>query len=233
MASYLAYHPQRQKMVLQGTVVYHDSLVGNQCPYVWNERFLHSFCHITQMSVNVGDIVFWVSGDTFPNFEYLRCDLVFCVESKLYWTNANKITRSDPIVDSEDAFRDHYSWAGRQHSFKRRRRYTLKAHSTRSWQPQVRGGALLDLVPKLQDLGLTISTLRNRLRAGFQAQPLRITDSQAEQLYSWIERHAPIKVLGRTLVGLSREVLRRVDQQTESSVRRFRTSRGRPTCQCS
>ncbi|HEU4386577.1 MAG TPA: hypothetical protein VFV34_02185, partial [Blastocatellia bacterium] len=88
MTSYLVYHPPRQKTVLQGTAVYHDSLTGNQCPYVWNARFLHSFCHITQMSVKEGDITFWVSGDTFPDFKHLWCDLVFCIESKLYWANA-------------------------------------------------------------------------------------------------------------------------------------------------
>jgi hypothetical protein len=91
-------------------VVYFDRTAGNQDPYVWNEAFLHSYCHITQFHAEAGDINLWVSGDRFPRFSHLYCDLLFVVASKCPWENANDLRRDDPIVDSEEAWDDHYRW---------------------------------------------------------------------------------------------------------------------------
>ena len=66
MAGYLIYHPKREVSKFANLVVYHDSTTGNQDPYIWNQPFLHTYCHITQMSPEVGHINFWVGGDTFP-----------------------------------------------------------------------------------------------------------------------------------------------------------------------
>ena len=95
---------------LRPAVVYFDSIAGNQDPYVWNEAFLHSYCHITQFHAEAGDINLWVSGDRFPQFGRLYCDLVFVVASKCPWENANDLRRDDPIVDSDEAWADHYRW---------------------------------------------------------------------------------------------------------------------------
>jgi hypothetical protein len=85
------------------------------------------------MIANVGDINFSVSGDSFPNFSHLYCDLVFVVAEKVSWENANTIDRNDVIVDTDEAYNDHYRWAMHQHYLKRRRRYTLKTDSERSF----------------------------------------------------------------------------------------------------
>jgi hypothetical protein len=55
--------------------------------------------------------IFWVSGDTFPNFNNLYCDLVFIIKEKTYWKNANTIDRTDAIIDTDEAYLDHYRWA--------------------------------------------------------------------------------------------------------------------------
>src|SRR4030042_2295763 len=139
MPGYLIYHPKRQRSKIDNLVIYHDSSRGNQDPYIWNRRFLHTYCHITQMSPKEEYINFWVSGDSFPLFTQLYCDLVFVVQEKKYWTNRNFIAPNDPIVDTAEAYNDHYQWAY-QHPYKSRRRFTLKADPLLSFQPQTQSG---------------------------------------------------------------------------------------------
>ena len=104
-AGYLIYHPKRQMYRFGTQVVYADRKTGNQDPYVWNDSFLHTFCHMTQMSPEIGYVNFWVSGDRWPDFTKLFCDLVFVVKEKLFWKQPNSIDPKDPIVDSEDSLR--------------------------------------------------------------------------------------------------------------------------------
>lgn len=104
MSGYLIYHPSRAVAKFDTAVAYHDHTGGNQDPYIWNTQFLHTYCHITQMRSNVGDINFWVSGDSFPNFSHLYCDLVFVVAKRVYWESANTINRNDTIVDANEAY---------------------------------------------------------------------------------------------------------------------------------
>ena len=85
----LIYHPRRQRRTFDSATVYFDSTAGNQDPYVWNDAFLHSYCHITQFHAEVGDVNLWVSGDRFPEFSHLYCDLVFVVARKCLWEDAN------------------------------------------------------------------------------------------------------------------------------------------------
>lgn len=84
-AARLIYHPRRELRRFGGRAVYFDSPRGNQDPYIWNDVFLHSYCHITQFRAEAGDINVWVSGDRFPEFRALYCDLVFVVARKCPW----------------------------------------------------------------------------------------------------------------------------------------------------
>ena len=198
MNGYLIYHPSRTKSVFDSIVVYHDPIGGNQDPYIWNRKFLHSYCHITQMSPIVGNINFWVSGDTFPNFNNLYCDLVFIIEEKIYWKNANTIDRTDTIIDTDEAYLDHYRWAW-QHPFKRRRRFTLKANPDNTFQPQNAFQELIDILPFLLEQGLTLPEIRRGMRAGFNSKPFSLNASFAANLYSWLDRTAAIKLEGAKL----------------------------------
>lgn len=200
MSGYLIYHPSRCVANFDTAVVYHDYIGGNQDPYIWNRKFLHTYCHITQMSPEVGDINFWVSADSFRNFSHLYCDLVFVVAEKVYWQNTNSIDRDDPIVETDEAYNDHYRWA-HEHPFKRRRRYTLKADSERSFQPQDIEMKLIDIIPFLSEQGITIDNVRQGLRSGFNSKPLRL-ESLASSLYNWFEQYAPIKLNGVQLQNL-------------------------------
>jgi len=201
MSGYLIYHPPRAMSRLDTLAVYHDSIVGNQDPYIWNTRFLHTYCHITQMSPVVGHINFWVSGDTFPNFMHLYCDLVFVVAAKEYWSDANTIAADHPLVETDEAFTDHYRWANRQHHLKRRRRFTLKADPIRSFQPQDVNHLLIDIVPYLETIGIPLAALRKGLRTGFTSKPFRI-NIHAESLYTWLNQHAAIKLYGEALQSI-------------------------------
>jgi hypothetical protein len=202
MSGYLIYHPSRAVKQFDASVVYHDNISGNQDPYIWNKQFLHTYCHITQMKPNVGDINFWVSGDLpFPNFSQLYCDLVFVVAEKVYWKNANIIDRNDIIVDSDEAYNDHYRWGEHQHHFKRRRRYTLKADPERSFQPQDLEKKLIDIIPFFNEQGKPIDDVRQGLRSGFNSKPLRL-ESLASSLYNWLEQYAQIKLDGVQLQNL-------------------------------
>ncbi|GAA5531038.1 hypothetical protein [Herpetosiphon gulosus] len=202
MAGYLIYHPKRQIMAHADKPIYHDSLEGNQDPYIWQRSFLHSYCHITQMRPQVGDINVWVAGDTFPHFQQLFCDVVFVVASKHYWPNANDLSPDDPIVDSPAAYADHYQWAQWQHQFKRRRRFTLKADPTRSFQPLTNDGLLLDIVPALAAAGVDLAQLRTKLRAGFNSQPMALSAEQATALYHWIDMEAAQRWYGDDLAAI-------------------------------
>ncbi|MDH3268254.1 MAG: hypothetical protein OEM46_05300, partial [Ignavibacteria bacterium] len=80
---YLIYHPHRSKKQIGDLIVYHDEFGGNEDPYIWNKKFLHTYCHITQLSNNVEQVNFWVSGyPTQKNFTGLFCDCVFYIKEK-------------------------------------------------------------------------------------------------------------------------------------------------------
>ena len=172
-SGWLIPHPTRQRQVVDGVVVYCDTNRHNQYPYIWNTRFLHTYCHASQMSPAIGDICLWVSPDPFGSPEHLWCDLVFFVEAKIYWQDANTIQPTDPLIDTPMSYSDHYRWHG-DHPYRRRRRYTLKADPVSSFQPQERDGSLIDIQPMVVASGISAEELRSGLRAGFGGKPLRI-----------------------------------------------------------
>lgn len=199
MSGYIIYHPTRTVSDFDGQRVYYDYPTNNQDPYIWNEQFLHTYCHITQMSPREGNINIWVSSHNLHQFTQLFCDLVFVVADKIYWRESNKIGRRDPLVDTADAFGDHYRWAMYQHPLKVRRRYTLKADPVRSFQPQNTDGSLIDIVPFLESQNVTLAELRRGLRAGFNSKPMRMSEDLAAKLYTWLNDQAPIKLTGNEL----------------------------------
>jgi len=196
----LIYHPKRCEQQFGCSKVYFDRPRGNQDPYIWNVAFLHSFCHITELAApQAGDINFWVSGDKFPDFNTLSCDLVFVIDQRIEWADRNSIALSDPMVDSDLAFQDHYRWAERQHHFTKRKRITLKAEPAKSFQPQTSTGDLIDILPELSALGFTTSTLRIALKKGFASKPMPIDPVSAAHLFSFLQSHAAVRLLGSQL----------------------------------
>lgn len=128
-----------------------------------------------------GDVNLWVSGDRFPEFSRLYCDLVFVVAGKHQWAKANDLSRYDPLVDSAAAWADHYRWYA-QHPFRRRSRFTLKADPGRSFQPQDGGGTLIDIVPFLHAHGFSLDRLHAGMRAGTGSQPVTIPAAVARDI---------------------------------------------------
>jgi hypothetical protein len=207
MGSHLIYHPRRSSSVFNGTTVYYDRPGANQDPYVWNDPFLHSYCHMTELVKPVpGDIQLWVSGDVFPNFTILNCDLVFSVGTIHKWNSANAIARSEPFVDSDAAFRDHYRWAT-QHPFKPpRARFTLKADRTNSFQPQTASGGQIDILPTLHQLGFSTLDLRKQMKKGFASKPFPIDHDIASKLRAYLSAVAAIKLVGHQLQSIRSQI---------------------------
>ena len=194
-------HQERERAVVDGVVVYCDPRGPyNQDPYVWNRRFLHTYCHITQMSAQPEDVCLWVHPRPWPLLISLPCDLVFVVGERCPWADANSIALDDPIVDSPHAYADHYSRHG-DHPYSRRHRYTLKADPERSFQPQTAGFELLDISPMLADRGLDIHKVRAGLRAGYAGKPMRIPVETASAVAGELAK-LPVRRSGLELEAL-------------------------------
>jgi uncharacterized protein YciI len=201
-SSHLIYHPKRQVSKAGRYSVYHDKFGGNEDPYIWNEQFLHTYCHITQLKNEEGQTNFWISGDTWPNFNALYCDCVFVIAEKHDWDDANTMRRSDPIVDSDQAYEHHYKWGDKEHGhhqLKRRGRYTLKADPKRSFQPQDGKGSLIDILPFLNSQGISTQKLRTAMNTGRGSRPFKLEGDFGKKLYEYLNRTAKVKLTGRLL----------------------------------
>ena len=198
--TWLIYHPKRQKTVIDNLTIYHDSFGGNEDPYIWHDKFLHTYCHITQLTNEPGQINFWISGDTYPNFNQLFCDCVFVISEKHFWTHSNSIERSDPIVDNDQTFEHHYKWANKgHHPFKKRRRYTLKADSKKSFQPQDSNGNLIDILPFLNHNGVTTDKLISSMASRRGSRPMQLDSHLGQKLYDYLFSTATEKIFGNQL----------------------------------
>jgi hypothetical protein len=129
---------------------------------------------------------------------------VFHVEEKCYWDTSNRISREDRIVDSDAAFEDHYRWAS-QHTFVRRRRFTLKASSVWSYQPLTNQQELIDIVPWLIESGLQVSELRRGLKAARGSKPMPIDDEIVANLKDHFSSEGVIMWRGGELEAIRRE----------------------------
>ena len=194
---YLIYHPHRHKIKIGNLTVYHDDFGGNEDPYIWNKKFLHTYCHITQLSNETNQVNFWVSGKpTLNDFKELYCDCVFHILEKKYWKNNNRIERNDPIVDNEQTFQHHYKWA-HNHPFKKRSRYTLKANPKSSFQPQDGKGNLVDILPYLNKNGLRTEFLIESFKAGVGSRPFKLDDKIGQKLYDYLVDDNKVKLFGK------------------------------------
>lgn len=199
MYNYILYHPPRKCLYINEMgQVYHDSFSGNQDPYIWNSPFLHSFCHITQIKKEIGQIIFWASRgekDSYPYFDHLFCDLVFKVKSLHEWQDCNDISINDSIVDNYPAYENHYKWV-KQHLFKGvkqpKKRITIKACEKSSFQPQNETQELIDIVPFLKGKGVSIEQLRNSIslnsnkRPAIPSRPLNLNEKTTKELYDYL-----------------------------------------------
>jgi hypothetical protein len=212
--SYLIYHPKRKETIIGNLKVYHDKLGGNEDPYIWHDKFLHTYCHITQLTNEKGQINFWVSGDAYPNFTKLFCDCVFVVDSKCLWKDqnnidcSNNIDRSNSIVDNDQTFEHHYKWANpsyKNHPLKKRQRYTLKADSRRSFQPQDSDKNLIDIIPFLKQQGISTDKLIKSIamtsngKKSINSRPFLLDNDIGQKLYDYLFKAATIKLFGKQL----------------------------------
>lgn len=205
MPSYLIRHPKRSTGVFSGVTVHYDRPRRNQDPFVWNDPFLHTFCHMSELRAQQsGDINFWVSADRHPNFEKLTCDLVFTVASVHPWKDSNTLSPSDPVVDNSLAYKDHYCPVGLP-PFRKSRR-TLKANPNQSFQPLDTQARPVDILPELNRLGLTNACLSAAFSKGFSTKPVMLADKVADQLRTYLWSVAHTKLTGAQLQGLRQSI---------------------------
>lgn len=199
-SAYLIYHPKRQITIVGDLAVHHDKFGGNEDPYLWHNQFLHTYCHITQLKNNENQINFWIAGDRYPNFTQLFCDCVFTIAEKKIWTNNNFINPKDPIVDNEQTFEHHYQWANKgHHRYARRKRYTLKADRAKSFQPQDSNGNLIDILPFLNEEGISTSKLISSMTSKKGSRPMRLDNDLGQKLYHYLFTTATNKLFGEQL----------------------------------
>ncbi len=198
----LIYHPKRSTSKIGRSVVYHDAFGGNEDPYIWNNQFLHTYCHTTQLKNEVGQINFWIAGDRWPNFNALYCDCVFVISEKCYWDEANSMRRNNPIVENNQTYEHHYKWGDKtlgHHQLMRRRRYTLKADPQKSFQPQDGKGNLLDILPFLNSQDINTQKLRTAMNTGRGSRPFKLDGDLGEKLYKYLKQKAKVKLRGNQL----------------------------------
>ncbi len=203
MTALLIYHPERQLTRINGLEVYHDNFQGNQDPYIWNDKFLNTYCHTYRISQKIGQVNFWVSGDKFPAFNHLYCDCVFEIAEIHTWSNQNFISIIDKIVDNVQAYEHHYKWVNApffQHYWNRTKvkRTTLKAHPERSFQPQ-RNHLLIDILPFLNSKGILTSELNEVMKQGFNSKPFLLPENIADELYDYLLHESELKLYGNEL----------------------------------
>lgn len=199
---HLIYHPKRKIKKIGRYTVHHDKFGGNEDPYLWNDQFLHTYCHITQLKNEVGQINFWISGDAWPNFNALYCDCVFVIAERYDWEAANTMHRSDPMVENDRTYEHHYKWGDKKHGhhqLKRRGRYTLKADPKNSFQPQDGKGNLVDVLPFLNSQGISTQKLRRAINTGRGSRPFKLEGDLGRKLYEYLKRTAKVKLRGSQL----------------------------------
>jgi hypothetical protein len=162
-----------------------------------------------------------VSGDRFPGFTRLYCDLVFVVDVKCHWADANDLSRDHPLVDSAEAWADHYRWY-QQHPLVRRSRFTLKADPALSFQAQDSDGSLIDVVPLLHEHGMSLDSLQAGMHAGTGSQPMTIPRPLATFI-SGILSQAPVILHGPELRKIRQD---NPDLQSEASAEGEPTDHG-------
>jgi hypothetical protein len=197
---YLIYHPKRETTNLGDIKVFHDKFGGNEDPYIWNEKFLYTYCHITQLTNEIGQVNFWVSADKYREFNQLFCDCVFVIAEKHFWSEQNSIKPDDVIVDNIQTFEHHYKWAEKgHHRYKKRSRYTLKANPNLSFQPQDVNSCLIDIMPFLNQNAISKNELLKSMTSKKGSRPFKLPDDLTEELYRYIYSVAEIKIFGKDL----------------------------------
>jgi len=221
IGGYIIFHPPRKKMTLSGGNIFFDNNDHNQDPYIWNKQFLHSTCHMTELTAvqkcqdfsNKNFVLFWVSGrenqkfkELIDEFTVLNCDLVFVVDEKINWNEntLNHISIENNVVDSKEAYMDHYFWVPVDHPYTSTNygRFTLKADANESYQPQTGNGELiniLDIITKVKNC--SPEKLKEDLKKGNsgRSKPIPLTEKETEELFNRISSVTETKLKGSYL----------------------------------
>ena len=208
MSGVIYFHPQREKTHFgNGGIAYHDHIGNhNQDPYIWNDKFLHSYCHITQSRNDIGQVNFWVSTNNLNKIEKILCDLVFVVGEKHYWENANHIDISNSLVDNKQAFDEHYNYHS-DHRYNKRKRYTLKADPISSFQPQDENSNLIDILPFINFIGITTEWIEANCKSGWNSKPIKLSVENTQELYNYLFETAFVRLSGTDFKKLRFEVI--------------------------
>lgn len=117
------------------------------------------------------------------------------------------MTLENPIVDNEQTLEHHYRWVNppfNHHPFKRRKRYTLKAHTDKSFQPQDQNKDLIDILPFLNTCGIETHYLVEKMTSSRGSRPFKLPEDLGLKLYNLLKENAVIKIYGKDIANLHR-----------------------------
>ncbi len=220
MNAYLLYQWDVKVIPLpSGIIVYTDSPKNNQDPYIFNEQFLHTYCHMKAVSkggIHPDDLYFWVNageGVIRKNVKELLCDLVFVVKNQMPWPKPpQELAETDRYIDSPQAWQDHYRWASIDHPYKPEQvqtgigRVTVKADPNRSFQPVDQDQQRIDVKPLLLSAGMDWETIKHAIVGNaFASFPLPLKPAVARSLYGVLSSQQYVQRTGKWLHHLRQE----------------------------
>ena len=151
MNVFIMFHAERYKLILdKNNICYCDSFKGNQDPYIFAPRFLHSYCKINSLPISKmkkGDTVIWLTKDNSQKGKWF-CDLIFVIDEIKIWNplpgygsfdykNDYRLSDITKYITHKREGRDHFYWAGIDHpkGENAHKRITLFANPKESFQP--------------------------------------------------------------------------------------------------
>lgn len=222
--NYLIFHPeiQREKVEVRATVQIGDSVQngwvgeiwvdkignGNEDPFVFNNPWLYSYCHATQLRrrpnrigyVQDGSTLIFVSGD-FANKMTLKVDTVFHVGECQEW-------KQNPLdlPDKYESLRsDHNSPLWQRHlrfPFKGIHSTVKYTYEAQLWQEgqNTREYSYLPLIASGQRIEIPFTSIEEDLRRKIMYSvsgkiPLIILDDELEEINDLMARVTKVKVL--------------------------------------
>lgn len=222
MTCYILHHYKRQKAEYEdGKYIYFENNEWiNICPYIFNNRFIHTFCKAFPLEKEIWNIYFWVYAKwnlQKTSITNIFCDIIFVAWEKVVWKSPNNLRwkHSGKELYYENIenilYRNHfkYCYDKKHHKLaKDTKRITLFADPNRSYQPQDENNNLIDIKPFLKGL-----YSQEHLTNAFQEKRwwgkknLKLTDKQWETLYKEIENILAKKILWENIAKIDPRTL--------------------------
>jgi hypothetical protein len=223
-AHYIIFHPDhaRQQTTVQATVMVHDQIlknwngniyvdrigIGNEDPFVFNDPWLYSYCHASQLRRNfrqdnnylqAGSKIFFVSGQQ-ADKGFLTIDTVFLIGGVQPWENKPNLKLP---VKYQKHFHDNKSILWRRHfRFPFHGSHATVSHTYEAdlWQKNKTDFSFLPLDENNERVSIPFDKFSNDLLNKIVGKvkgkyPVLLSDSEINIITTQIEKRIATKVL--------------------------------------